>query len=68
MGILSSHLRPAVTFDPANEDHRRYFAEYLKTGTWGKCPVVFADSFQGGNQFAIIQRRLAEYYLQKEFN
>jgi len=67
--ILDLHMRPIVCFDSANHDHRKWFAEFQKTHTWGKCPVRFAvpgDS-SGGDLVAMIQKTLLAYYVSKEF-
>lgn len=67
MSTLTKHLRPAVSFDPANADHRSYYRTFLKTSSWKDCPVIFLDAPSGGNLMAAIQRQLVEYYLDKEF-
>lgn len=60
--------RPLVRFDPANKEHRRYFADFLKHGGWGGCPVRFIcmDEYSD-NLIAQIQRQLLEYYMGREF-
>lgn len=64
--VLDLHRRPTVLFDPSNKDHRKYVAEFLATGTWGRCPVVFfAPDEANTKAFAI--ESLADYYLTKEF-
>ena len=67
--ILDLNMRPMVSFDSANYDHRKWFAEFQKTRTWGRCPVRFAvpgDS-SGGDLVAMIQKTLLKYYVSKEF-
>ncbi len=67
--ILDLHMRPTVCFDSANHEHRKWFAEYQKTRTWGKCPVRFAvpgDS-SGADLVAMIQKSLLAYYVSQEF-
>lgn len=67
--ILDVNMRPTVCFDSANHEHRKWFAEFQKNRTWGKCPVRFAvpgDSF-GADLVATIQKNLLEYYVSKEF-
>lgn len=64
--ILDLHRRPTVLFDPANKDHRKYVAEFLATGTWGHCPVVFFAPDEANTKAYAIES-LADYYLSKEF-
>jgi len=60
--------RPHVVYDPSNSDHRKYFFEFVKSTTWGKCPVRFVLEDQGSADFvATMQKRTLEYYLSKEF-
>lgn len=60
--------RPHVVYDPSKEEHRKYFFEFVKTTTWGNCPVRFVLEDQGHADFvALMQRRTLEYYLSKEF-
>lgn len=68
MSILSAGLRPWVTFDPANKDHRRWCNDFIQTGTWGHCPVRFVlpDGFNNIN--AMIQHTMLKYYLDREFH
>lgn len=68
--ILNHIQRPLVVFNPANRDHRQYYAEFLKFRTWGRCPVRFAISGAAAdtnNLTATIERMLAEYYIGLEF-
>ena len=41
MSTIHLQARPWTVFDPDNADHRRYYYDYIKTNTWGKCPVRF---------------------------
>jgi hypothetical protein len=68
MSKLEYLARPLVAFDPGNKDHRRYYAEFLEYGGWGRCPVRFicpADS--GGNLTLMIKDHLTEFYVSREF-
>lgn len=66
--ILRHAHRPWVVFDPANKQHRRFYAEFLKYRTWGKCPVRFyIPDDAPGDLLLLIHNRLASYYTQKEF-
>ena len=67
--ILDLNMRPTISFDPTNRQHRQWFADFQKTRTWGRCPVRFAvpsDSF-GGDLVAMIQKILLAYYVTREF-
>jgi len=69
MTLLSNQIRPAVEFDPANKEHRKWYREFLSTASWKDCPVRFTVVTEGdeGNTQAIIQRQLIQHYLDKEF-
>jgi len=57
-----------VAFDPYNKDHRRYYAEYLEYGGWGKCPVRFiCPEDYGMDMPSMIKNRLIDYYIDREF-
>jgi len=64
--LLDLHRRPTVLFDPSNKEHRQYVAEFLATGTWGRCPVVFFAPDEANTKAYAIES-LADYYLAKEF-
>jgi len=67
MSRLAYIGRPWVVFDAGNKEHRRHFAEFQKFRTWGRCPVRFIVSDDGGDLLTMIQHRLIEYYSNKEF-
>lgn len=67
MSILHLNHRPWAVFDPANAEHRRWYNEFVKHGTWGHCPIRFVVSDDGGNLVTMIQRKLVEYYVKHEF-
>lgn len=67
--ILDLVMRPTVLFDPSNKQHREHYANFLKNGSWGKCPIRFeVEGEQQNNNLAFaMQRMLTEYYILKEF-
>ena len=67
MSILNYYHRPWTAFDANNREHRQWFAEFQKTGTWGHCPVRFLIADEQGDLVTMIQRRLIRYYVAKEF-
>jgi hypothetical protein len=69
MSRLEYLMRPLVAFDPTNKDHRRYYAEFLETGGWGRCPVRFIvpEDNVGVDLPAMIKNRLVDYYVSREF-
>jgi hypothetical protein len=67
MSRLQLFGRPWVVFDSENKQHRRWFSEYQKSGTWGKCPVRFVVNDDHGDLLTMIQRELISHYVEKEF-
>jgi hypothetical protein len=67
MSILEYKSRPWTVFDPTNKDHRRWYHEFVKHGTWGRCPYRFVVPDDHGNLITMIQRKLVEYYVEREF-
>jgi hypothetical protein len=68
MSILEYRSRPLVAFDPHNKDHRRYYAEFLEYGGWGKCPVRFIVTEDHGLDLTLmIKNMLTQYYIDREF-
>jgi hypothetical protein len=65
---LAARGRPWVSFDPANREHRKWYAEFERSGTWGRCPVRFSSNEDHGNLLAMIRSQLIEYYVKREFN
>jgi hypothetical protein len=68
MSILSANVRPWVTFDPKNKDHRKWVYDFVKTGAWGSCPVRFLLPDGLNNLNAMVQHQMLEYYMDKEFH
>ena len=67
MSRLAFIGRPWVAFDETNRQHRKWYFEFVKHNTWGRCPVRFIVSDDHGDLLTMIQRRLNQYYTQKEF-
>lgn len=67
MSSLQLQARPWTVFDPDNMDHRRYYYEYIKTNTWGKCPVRFVLPERKGDLVSMIRRSLIDWYVIHEF-
>lgn len=68
MSKLEFFGRPLVAFDPCNKDHRRYYAEFLEYGGWGRCPVRFICPTDSGSDLTLmIKNHLTEYYIDREF-
>ncbi len=67
MSLLELHGRPYVVFDPGNEDHREFYYEFVKNGTWGRCPFRFVVPEDHGNLVTMIQRSLVTFYVEREF-
>lgn len=67
MSVLKDLKRPAVTFDPANPEHRKWLGEFIVTKTWGNCPVQLVVRGYG-NRVATMQTMLLEYYTSQEFD
>lgn len=57
-----------MAFDPNNKDHRRYYAEFVELGSWGRCPVRFiCPDDNGGDLISMIKNNLIQYYIDREF-
>lgn len=67
MSKLAFFGRPWVVFDPANKNHRRWFAEFQSNCAWGQCPVRFVVADEQGDLVTMIQRKLIDYYTTREF-
>jgi hypothetical protein len=68
MSRLAFIGRPWVAFEASDPQHRAWFAEFRKLGTWGKCPVRFIIADDHGDLITMIQRRLIDFYVSKEFD
>jgi hypothetical protein len=67
MSKLQLFGRPYVVFDVNNKEHRRWFAIFNKEASWGQCPVRFVVDDDNGDLITMIQRRLIQFYVDKEF-
>ena len=67
MSVLELHGRPYTVFDPADKQHRRYYSDFVRTHSWGTCPVRFVVPEDHGDLITMIQRSLVKYYVAKEF-
>lgn len=67
--MLLDHVsRPFVAFDPSIREHRKHYDEFIKAGSWGKCPVRFYIAKEETNNLvSAIERKLTAYYTNKEF-
>ena len=67
MSRLAFYGRQWTVFDADHKDHRQWFAEFQRSGTWSKCPVRFIVDDDHGDLITMIQRKLIEYYTDQEF-
>lgn len=67
MSLLAFKGRPWVAFDAHNREHRKWYAEFVRTGRWGRVPVRFICPEDQGDVVTMIQRRLVSYYADREF-
>lgn len=67
MSILEYKSRPWTVFDAQDRNHRRWYHEFVRHGTWGRCPYRFIVPDDHGNLVSMIQRKLIDYYVGKEF-
>lgn len=68
MSQLQLYGRPWIVFDPSNRQHRKYYHEFVKSGTWGQCPFRFVVADDQGDLVTMIQRSLIKYYVGREFD
>lgn len=66
MSKLGLHTRPIVLFDAENKLHRQWVVDFIRTGSWGDCPVRFAVKEDYGNLMGHIQRELLLYYADRD--
>lgn len=67
MSVLELSGRPFVVFNPQDEQHRKYYYEFVKEGAWGRCPYRFVVPEDHGNLITMIQRSLVTHYVNQEF-
>lgn len=68
MSILQLRSRPWTAFDPTNRQHRCWYSHFVKTSSWGRCPVRFIVPDDHGDVITMIQRSLIKYYVEQEFS
>mgnify|MGYP003345340500 CR=1 FL=1 len=67
MSVLYRGIRPVVAFNVRNAEHRRWFAEFVKYQTWGRCPVRFMAEALDQDLVSYISDKMLAYYVQQEF-
>lgn len=67
MSILFRNSRPVVAFDVTNQQHRKWYAEFVKYRTWGRCPVQFVAEVLDQDLVSFINDKMLTHYLSKEF-
>ena len=68
MSVLHVMSRPVEIFNVDNRKHRALYAEFIKSGTWGRSPVRFIASEPTECDFGTIQRQMLNYYVNREFH
>jgi hypothetical protein len=56
-----------VAFDVQNPEHRKWFAEFVKYNTWGRCPVRFMAESLDQDLVTYIEHKMLAYYVKLEF-
>ena len=67
MSVLYLRSRPIVAFDVQNPLHRKWFAEFVKYNTWGRCPVRFMAESLDQDLVTYISDKMLSYYVKQEF-
>ena len=67
MSVLHFKARPWTVFDANNKEHRRWYSEFVKHGSWGRCPYRFIVPEDHGDLITMCQRALVKYYVEHEF-
>ena len=68
MSKLEYYARPLVAFDATNKEHRRFYHQFVKTRSWGHCPVRFiVPDGTGMDLVRMVQTELINYYVGTEF-
>jgi hypothetical protein len=68
MSVLFRNSRPIVAFDVENPDHRRWYAEFVKYRTWGRCPVRFMAESLDQDLVSYINEKMLTFYIKQEFD
>jgi hypothetical protein len=67
MSVLELSGRPWVVFDPSDKSHRAHYHKFVRTASWGHCPVRFVVPEDHGDLVTMIQRSLVKFYVEREF-
>lgn len=67
MSKVQLQNRPIVAFDPTKKLHRKIFYDMMKYRTWGRSPIRFWLEEDNYNLIDQLQRKMARYYMEKEF-
>lgn len=67
MSILYRGIRPVVAFDVNNHEHRKWYSEFVKYQTWGRCPVRFMAEALDQDLVTYINGKMLDYYVKQEF-
>ena len=67
MSKVQLQNRPIVPFDATKKEHRKIFYEAMKYRTWGRSPLRFWLEEDNYNLIDQIQKKMAKYYMTKEF-
>jgi hypothetical protein len=67
MAVLELNSRPWTVFDPCNREHRKYYANFVRSRGWGNCPVRFVVPDGSQDLLTMIRSSLVKYYLDRDF-
>jgi hypothetical protein len=67
MSLLYLRARPIVAFDATKSEHRRYYQTFIKTQTWGHCPVRFMVESLNTDLVSHINEKMLAWYIEQEF-
>lgn len=67
MSKLEYFGRTLVAFDAKNKEHRKWFHEFQINRSWSACPVRFIIPDEDGDLITLIQRKLIDFYVSREF-
>ena len=68
MSVLHFKSRPWTVFDANNNEHRRWYYEFVQHRSWSRCPYRFIVPEDHGDLITMCQRALVKYYVEHEFN
>ena len=66
MSVIEMNSRPKIRFDATNHQHRAYFQDFMKTGSWKNCPYQFFLEENQWNLVTMIQNKILNFYLNKD--